>query len=351
MASRKLNSQRKLGFQQLEDRRLMAVDMVAATLAAPKMATAVTPQTPAAQVSAFLAGGVLTINGIAGNDAVTISQPANSPNEFILTSTNGTIFNGSNTRLDFKGVTEDINIAFQGASESLTIGAPSTIPLVSIPANLNINMGNGANSFTMMGTVVKGRMKLTGGAGADSASIGFSRIGVATNNAGANDLTISLGGGYNNIKIENDVSVERDLNILDPSSAGDTITLAEGITAGRYVYINTGLGDGDDYVDLAGVTAGSQLNIQTFGGNDRVFLGGQGLFGEFDPVVADSIYLDLGAGNDLLKVGGRNNGDFGGGIYTQHGDTLLGGAGTDNYWNASFNPVSGVSGFETNNKV
>ena len=65
--------------------------------------------------------------------------------------------------------------------------------------------------------------------------------------------------------------MERDLNVLDPSSALDTINMSDS-TAGRYIYLVTG--KGNDTVNLTGVNAGSQLNIQTGAGNDNVSLGG-----------------------------------------------------------------------------
>lgn len=337
MTKRNSNSQRKLSFQQLENRQLMAANVLAAPLAPPIKPA---PAPPPAQVQAFLANGVLTINGDSGNDAVTITQPTNSPNEFVLTSTNGTLFNGNNTKLDFKGVTGAINITFKGVAESLTIGTGS---LVSIPANLTVNMGNGTNGFYMYDANVHGALNLTGGNGTDYASISESTIGSPNVNGGANDLTIMLGGGVNGISLENNVKVERDLNLLSPSSTGDTIFMADGISAGRYVYINTG--NGNDNLTLAGVTAGSQLNIQTFGGNDTVRLGGMAL-GSISPVVADSIYLNLGAGNDFLQIGGDGNNHKAGGIFTAHGSTYDGGTGSDSLWNEGFNYLSGVTNFE-----
>ncbi|HEY2760925.1 MAG TPA: hypothetical protein VGI75_09280 [Pirellulales bacterium] len=333
MATRK--TYRTLAFQPLEDRKLMTATPLG-KLPAPKV---IVPNVTTSVSSKH----VLSVTGDTNSDAISITQTA--ANEFTVTGLNGTTIDGTHTTLNFTGVTGDVDVTFKGGSATtatLNIGVNSGITFAN---NLNVNMGNGTNSFNMFDATVKGSMMLNGGTGHDFAEISYSTIGNAAVNGGANDLTINLGGGQNGLVLERFVSVERDLNVLDPSgTGGDAITLTENVTAGRYIYMVTG--SGNDTVSLSGVNAGSQLNIQTGAGNDNVTLGGKGLDNDVGAVGADSVSLDLGAGNDQLTFGADN----GGGVFVRHGATYNGGTGIDSYYNDAVLAQTGsFTGFEFHN--
>jgi hypothetical protein len=341
MTSRKNNASRTLSFQQLESRQLMAVKVLPGV--------ALTPVVAPPQVSAVLSKGVLTITGDGKSDAITIVQP--SLNEFVLASTNGTLFNGNHTSLDFTGVTGNVNITLKGGTkntpttESLTLGTGSPI---TFDANLNVSMGNGNNYFYMTNAVVNRKMTLNGGLACDFASISNTTIGTAPgrmNKAETNDLAINLSGGTNSLYIQNNVNVQRDLTISDGLSASDSITIRDGVTVGRNLTLTTG--NGADFVDMAGVKVQGNLHIDTGYGNDALYLGGFENDG-IAPVYADEVYVNLGAGNDYMQLGAS----YAGGVYgitrTSFGD-YIGGAGNDTWANDSGTGLDGsISGFEVN---
>lgn len=314
MTSRKNNSNRTLGFEQLEARRLMTANLIA-KLPPPKLV-------PGNVTTSVSSKHVLSITGDGFFDSVALTQTA--ANTFTLTGLNGTTINKTHTSESFPGVTSDVDITFKGIAESLSIGNDSGITFAK---NLNVNMGNGANSFSMAHATVKGSMTLTGGAGNDTASIQNTIIGNASVDGVANDLTIQLGGGQNNVSIGGFTTVQLDLNVLDPSSTLDTIYMGGTVNVGRYVYIVTG--SGNDTVNLTGVIAGSQLNIQTGAGNDSVYLGGSN-----DWVGAGSLYIDVGTsvgtGANLVQFGSGGNGGVG-----IRGASTIVGEGVNHFFNDS----------------
>jgi hypothetical protein len=317
MTSRKNNSNRTLGFQQLEDRRLMT-----ATLISKLPPGGIIKLAPGNVTTSISSKHVLSITGDAFGDYLAITQTA--PNEFTLTGLNGTTINKTHTVENFTGITGDVDVTFKGIAESLSIGNDSGITFAN---NLNVNMGNGANSFSMAHATVKGSMTLTGGAGNDTVSIQNATIGNGSTDGVANDLTIQLGGGQNNVSIGDFTTVQRDLNVLDPSSTLDTIYMGGTVNVGSYVYIVTG--SGNDTVNLSGVFAGSQLNIQTGAGNDSVYLGGSN-----DWVGAGSLNIDVGTsagtGANLVQFGSGGNGGVG-----IRGASTIRGEGVNDFYNDS----------------
>jgi hypothetical protein len=319
MKSRKNNSNRTLGFQSLEDRKMMT-----ATLLAKAPIVALVPAAHGNVTTSVSSKGVLTITGDGLTDNIAISQTT--PNEFTITGINGTTINKTHTVENFTGVKSDVDISLKsgvGTAPTVTIQSNAGITFAN---NLNVDMGNGNSGFYMTDATVKGSMTLTGGSGNDTASIYYTTIGASTVNKGANDLTIQLGGGLNNVSIGSFTTVERDLNVLDPSSALDTINMSD-TTAGRYIYLVTG--KGNDTVNLTGVNAGSQLNIQTGAGNDNVSLGGLDWDGSIGWVGAGAVSVNLGAGNDSLTFGYNGAG----GIGVRGTATYEGGTGTDHAYN------------------
>lgn len=334
MNSRKKYSNRSLGFEQLECRRLMTANLISKLPPGTTITKLLKPDVTTSVSSKH----VLSITGNGGNDAISITQT--SPNEFTVTGLNGTTIDKTHTSLNFKGITGDVDVKFSGAAESLSIGDGSAP--TNFAANLNVNMGNGANTFSMYNVKVNGNVTLNGGTGSDNVLISESNIGIPTVNKGANGLAISLGGG-NNVLAMFSTNVEQNVSIFDQASAGDTITIAND-TVGGNMYLFTG--NGADSVTLSGVTIVSQLQLETAGGNDHVYLGGQEA-GVVAPVVADQVFLDLGDGTDTLQIGGDAKGNKAGGVFANDGADYMGGAGSDSLTYLGYEPRSGTySGFE-----
>jgi hypothetical protein len=327
MTSRKINTSRKLSFQQLETRQMMS-------------------GTPIGNVTATQKNGTLTIKGDNNSDGIEISQSAN--NQLIITgmqgnvvgvSTNPTKVNGKTTPVVFNGVTGDVNITFGTGNDFLLVSnAPEygtnldSSAMLYLPRNLSVNMGNGNNELTMGSVTVGGKMSVTCGSGDDQLGILTANIGSSAVNGGANDCTINLGGGNNTITL-GWVSVERDLQILDTASKSDQIVMYEDY-AGRDLLIETGAGN--DSVQLAGVDAASLLDIYTGAGEDQVTLGSVGpLTGAVE--AGDQIWVDLGAGSDTL--------DFTSNV-TAKSAMYLGNAGIDHYFSNGFALSGSFSGFE-----
>jgi hypothetical protein len=344
MSNRKNQIYRTLSFQSLEERRLMSATPISkaalvkpAAILAPNITTSVSSK------------HVLSITGNAASDNLVISQTG--PNEFTVTGTNGTTINKTHTSETFTGITGDVNITLTGGTstnESLTIGTGAK---VNFPANLNINMGNGSNTFSMTNAAVGKAMTLNGGSSHDYVFIAQTTIGTTSSGkTTTNDLSINLGGGNNGLVIENGVFVQRDLDINDSASSLDSVYIGEAggqVSVGRNMALSTGAGN--DYVNLSGVVVQDILHVSTGAGNDSLSLGVYGNHA-VDPVYADQWFVDLGAGDDTLQLGQQNQGGMLGLNKTSFG-SFDGGAGTHDAWhnNSGRQPAASFADFEINN--
>jgi hypothetical protein len=324
MTSRKTNHSRVLSFQTLENRQLMA-----------------------GNVTASVTNHNLVITGDNKDNAIQVVQTGNGAYE-ILSLDGSTKINGKSSKT-FTGITGDVTISMKGGNDNVYIGqdlSGTPTQFTTLPRNLTVNMGDGGNNFHLNGVTVSGKMSLTAGVGSDLADIFYSHIGYSNVNGGANDCTINLGAGANAINMDFAV-VERDLNLNEGSSSYDGIVLEGGWT-GRNLNIQTG--SGNDYVNLDRMNVLNNLNISTGGGNDTVILGGYDAayesYGTPGEVDANSVNVDLGAGNDKLQIGGTQDNHSVGGVASNSG-SYNGGAGQDIYENYSGeNVVGSFSGFD-----
>jgi hypothetical protein len=337
MASRKNIRNRTLRFQFLEDRQLMAGNLISKLPPGTTIVKLLTPDVTTSVSSKH----VLSITGNGASDAITITQTA--PKEFTVTGVDGTTIDKTHTSMTFKGITSDVDVTFNGGAgttASLTVGTGSPI---TFPNNLNVNMGNGSNTFSMTNAVVERAMTLTGGSSHDYAFIADSKIGnTPARITNTNDLNINLGGGVNGLVMEK-VTVQRDLTISDEASTQDQIYLADGINVGRNLSLATG--SGADSVAVAGVNVKGEMSIYTGAGNDSLYLGGLDDNG-IEPVYADLVYVNLGAGDDYMKTGDRLQGGVFGTTNTSFG-SYDGGTGTNTWDNATGGGIDGsISDFE-----
>jgi hypothetical protein len=284
MTSRKINNSRKLSFQPLEDRMLMA-----------------------ANVTGAVSNHSLSLTGDSSSDLIEITQVAS--NQFKVSGDNGTLINGKASQT-FTNVTGSISVVFKSGFNSVSVGQDNPETYTTLPGSLNIAFGTGVGSFDAFYTSIGGNLTVAGGK-TDWIGMYYSSVGQANVNGGNNDCNITLGNGSNTVKMQY-TTVERDLLIHDiGSSSTDDIDLWGG-NIGRNATIQTGVGN--DTVQLNEMYFGKALNIQTGAGNDEVVLGEFLDTIHYDPtdggvmrdsqwgVHADNIYADLGAGDDTLRT-------------------------------------------------
>jgi hypothetical protein len=284
MASRKFKMGRKLGFQQLESRHLMA-----------------------GNVTAAITNHSLNLTGDNGSNQIEIEQVG--ANLFKVNGENGTTVNGKASQ-QFS-VTGNISANFKAGDDQLVLqGNSSTGGYMTLPGSVNVVLGDGKNNFDMYKAYISGNLSVTGGSGADSVDLQNGAVGLGTYNGGSNDCTMNLGGGKSDIHL-NYMQIERDLFINDNSSVFDLI-LVEGSYVGRNASIQTG--SGNDNVQINEFYCKGRLNIATGAGGDQVVLGETiGGLGSKTPdpysqksVNVNTLTVDMGAGNDQLDLGNMN---------------------------------------------
>jgi hypothetical protein len=315
MFSAKSNSNRnyrKLSFQNLESRQLMAGNVA---------------------VSVTAAGDLLVQGDTAGNDIAifqSVTQGQADPGRFFVGGLNGTTINGSASGSYFEGVNHDMVINLGEGSDHVNLGDGVSDFHFNVPNDLRINMGSGNNGVAINGITVRDDATITAGSGLDTVDVHGARIGVAGGvDGGLNDFTISTGNGTDVVRMRN-FFARHNLNI----NAGGLTDL------------------GRDLVDLAIGDVGNDINISTGGGRDRVLT---------DTVGAN--HLNVNTGADIDTVGIRNtnpvqlNVNLGAGsdtlgISDTFGDRAqyLGGDGVDRVLehNVHFDHGQTLSGFEPN---
>lgn len=313
---------RTLSFQTLEDRQLLA-----------------------GNVSAVLSHGSLTLTGDQAGDAIQISQVANKTNQFTVTGLDGSTVNGQASKTFT--ITGNISAIFKGGLDGLFVGVPESEGnnFTMLPGSLNVVLGNGNNTFELFNASVGGNLTVTGGSGSDNVQMQTSGIGRSNVNGGNHDCNIDLGGGINTVEMQY-TSVERDLLIYNNSSSStgyvDLISLLGGYV-GRNATIQTG--NANEYLEINEYYFGGKLSIQTGAGNDEVVLGESLFENGIIPnsqygIQADSIYADLGAGDDTLHVSNlTGSASFNGNTGT---DNLFHDAGSDNGFASGFEYIDGV---------
>jgi hypothetical protein len=309
MTSRKVNSSRKLSFQALENRMLMA-----------------------ANITSSVHNGALTLTGDKHDDSIQVTQPASSPNTFVVQGLNGTKIDGKTSKT-FTKITGDFTVNFKAGNDTLTFGTSDAngdaTSYMSLPRNLTVNLGDGDNNLNMYGASVNGQVSLTGGSGNDTFIFSEDNFGASNVNSGNNDCNIKLGAGGNAILMYY-TSVKRDLSITADQESSEVLYV-DGVNVGRNLTILTG--KGDDLIQMDETNIGATLNVQTGSGEDNVTLGGwnpetvQGA-PPAEGIYADQVYVDLGAEEDTLQIGGSNN-NVGGGVYANHGIIYFGGDGEE----------------------
>jgi hypothetical protein len=197
---------RKCKFESLENRQMMAGDVVASVHA-----------------------GTLFIKGDQYNNGITITAGA-IPNQVIITGTNiagvGTNVNGLlNTPVAINNVTKDIKINMKAGNDTVTVNN------LSIFGSMKVNMGAGVDTFNVVnGSVICGDLKVVTGGSADTITITDSTVqGVAR---------FETGGDCDSLTIEDSALGKLDARM---NQDNDTITL-DNITVTTTTALNGGSG-------------------------------------------------------------------------------------------------------------
>lgn len=174
-----------------------------------------------------------------------------------------------------------------------------------IGRGVNVNLGNGDNTFALVNSTVEDNVIARSGSGADDLLVSVSLIdGVLDANMGngVNSVTVSDTGigksavivsGKNSDYIDIADSAIEDNLIVRTGDGADEVYAhshgAEGMVIDGLVDIDTG--SQADYVELAG-DVGRDVNIRTGSHDDEVFL--------LDLEIRKNLFVNLGAGNDDL---------------------------------------------------
>lgn len=215
----------------------------------------------AGNVSVSMSNGNLFITGDANPNHVQVRQT--SPGVYSIS---GVMLGGTATKINgysgvtARGITGNVSVALGGGSDQLDFGTGDGRQ-INVPGTLTIDMGTG-NDWTYVRDVK------TGG-----------------------NLTTYTGTGQDRTHIVN-ADVGNNLFVLDPNA------------------VNSG---DSDLTTVLTSRARGQLQFISRGGNDSV---------EIQSCAADSVYADLGAGNDFFKM-----------LYTKpRAHSVYGGSGTDTFF-------------------
>ena len=282
MTNRKTSSRRTLTFQSLENRCLMA-----------------------GNVTAAVQNHSLVINGDNNGNGITIRQTATG--QFTVIGSETTI-NGKTSPQTFSGITGDFKINLKGGDDVLVIdNATQSVPVLTLPGNLNVDLGSGSDVFYLQNANTMGGASVTGSSGSKVVEFDFSMIGSSSFNAGKNDCNITL--NASSIVDMNYARFNRDLAVKLSGNSSSIISISGG-TVGRNLAIQGGNGADSVYVEEMFIQ--QKLQIQTGGGNDMVSLGEEsvyqnGAFLQNDRqygMHADQVFVDLGSGDDDLHAFG-----------------------------------------------
>jgi len=291
MYSAKHNSNRtnrKLTFQTLESRQLMAGNVAVSVL-----------------------NGDLKITGDTKDNDVAIFQTMQQgqvvPGSYYVSGLNGTTINGASGGAYFTGVNRDflMNLT-QGGNDHLAMGTnggfdPATTNAnFIVPRNLSVSLDTvGNNNLELNGIWVKNNATITAGAGDNTMDI-RATVGVKSKIQSLlphGNLTIQAGGGDNELQLHNG-SVLNNVNIkLGMGQVGHDSVGIVAMNVGKDLNIQSGGGGSDlNLISVQGVHVGHDLNITGGIKGDLVFIG--------NTTVADRLFASLGHGDDFLSLQG-----------------------------------------------
>lgn len=255
---RKLN----VGFEQLENRELMAVDI-------------------------SVVRGDLYIKGTAAGEIAIVDLGDGT----LQITQEGAAEDGSDIVTVQSGVTDDIFIRLDsdGSETNDAVSIDLTEGSVAVD-QIFASLGAGDNSFSILGGTVGGSVAYSGRSGVDTVSIA---AGVVIEG----NLLASLGDGDNSLSL--DGSIDRSLGVKG-GTGSDTVSLGrDSLVTGLAMLL---LSDGDNSIDVSGeVDRG--LCIQTGSGDDTLTLTESAL-------VEGSVRAQLGDGSNIASIDGAISGNL-----------------------------------------
>ena len=277
---------RKLTFQTLESRQLMA-----------------------GNVSAAVINGDLVVKGDVNSNDIAIFQVMQQgqviPGRYVISGLNGTTINHG-TGFNATGVNRDFLVEMNlGGNDHVAIGNmnPSNPNLTNasfiVPRNLNVALDtSGDNNLEIKGITVRNNATITAGSGDNTMDIrGTFGVKAPFTTLPHGDLTIQVaGGGDDQVQLHNG-SVLHDANIKvgGGQSGLDFVGLVD-MNVHHNLNIHSGGGRDFNGIAVQGVHVGHDLNIEGGIAKDVVTIG--------NTTVADKIFATFGHGNDFLAVEG-----------------------------------------------
>ncbi|MBL8819345.1 MAG: hypothetical protein JNL58_25155 [Planctomyces sp.] len=264
-----------------------------------------TRQVPAGFVLASVSAGVLTITG--DNQANNIQVNPNADGSVTvrgrsLTSVNGSLFSAAT----FTGV-QNITVQMNGGNDTVAVGngdVDSTIPV-----DLNIDMGAGADTVDLRRLTVGDDVQILTGDGNDLVRLEQLKVGGLGVNSNQNDLLVdtsrasSTGSDVDQVLMYR-LTVARNATILTGADADNVVNDDRSLfvvgfpTSTPFTDVAGDLsiqtGDGNDVVDLDLVRVIHDLNVDLNDGNDRLAIRRS--------VVVNEANLDGGDDNDTLLL-------------------------------------------------
>jgi hypothetical protein len=291
MCAAKHNSNRKnrkLTFQTLESRQLMA-----------------------GNVSAAVINGDLVVKGDANSNDIAIFQVMQQgqiiPGRYVISGLNGTTINHGTGGFSATGVNRDFLVEMNlGGNDHVAIGNmnPSNPNLTNasfvVPRNLKVTLDtSGDNNLEIKGITVRNNATITAGAGDNTMNIrGTFGTKSPFTTFPHGDLTIQAGGGNDLVEVH-DGSVMHDLSIkLGGGQSGVDVVDVISMKVSHNLNIHSGGGDADGHnaIGVGDVRVGHDLNVE--GGIGEDFLGIN------NATVADRVFATLGHGDDTLALAG-----------------------------------------------
>lgn len=300
----------RLGFQQLENRLTMAGNVIASV----------------SSHSLYLTGDSQANN-------LEIIQVGNG--QYQVTGKDGTTINGQ-TQKTFSSMTADLIVNLYGGNDTLKIGYYAenvTVPTTVFNRDVKVNLGSGDDKLYIYHTNINDDVTVNAGNGADQVYLRYARIGFANVDSGINDCTINMGSnptaGHQDFVDIRQTSFGHDLTITSTGDAPatdsyhflDTQIYMDDVYVVRNMTIQTG--NGDDLLEIESADVNGEMKVLTGGGDD-----GFDLYYTF----ADKLTIGLGDGDDGLNLSG----------VTSHQASFDGGAGNndrfyiDPYYYSSF---------------
>jgi hypothetical protein len=317
---------RKLSFQSLEPRTMMAGDVEAHVSSIGDLRITGDNNSNDIQITQTVQNGVPVPGSYTVTGVSNLNTTNNSP----------TTING-HTSQTFTGVTHDINVATGGGLDRVSLTVTGSTPTTgfTVPHDLIVSTGTGPATTSPIGNFVYVNGFTIGNNVSINTQTSNDTVDV-TNSVITNDLSIFTGGGADIAWIANS-SIGHDVTInTGTNTVRDVAISVLNTNVGRNLSITTG--QGSNKVDLSNVGVHNDLNLLTGKGDDTV---------NMDHVtVMDALFADLGYGDDTINFRATRGGYL----------TLDGGDGLKDSLNASkdgmeFRVVRSISGFEFNHEL